>query len=151
MRYVTTILAAFAWCAIALPSPQQTTTAPTAGVRLLPIPIHPITITNITIPLGGSAIAKWSYYQDQNCQSYIADIEAYESDLNVCKPLLGNSILFEYLLQDDDTHFPNSIEMVACLAKDCQKFANEPFYGLMSTAFCIDVHDKPSYSLSWSL
>jgi hypothetical protein len=116
MKYVATILATFAWCAIALPSPQQTTTAtstPTAtstGFRLLPTPIHPITITNITIPLGGNAIAKWSYYEDQNCQSYIADIEAFESDLNVCKPLLGNSILFEYLLQDRETHFTNSIE-----------------------------------------
>jgi hypothetical protein len=64
------------------------TTAP--GIRLLPLPIHPITITNITIPLGGGVIAKWSYYEDQNCGSYIADIEADESDLNVCQPLLGS-------------------------------------------------------------
>jgi hypothetical protein len=45
----------------------------------------------------------------------------------------------------------NQSAVLACLAKDCQKFANEPFYGLTSTAMCIDVHDKPSYSLQWSL
>jgi hypothetical protein len=44
------------------------------------LPIHQITTTNITIPIGGGVIAKWSYYEDQNCGSYIADIE---SDLDV--------------------------------------------------------------------
>jgi hypothetical protein len=32
--------------------------------------------------------------------------------------------------------------VLACLTKDCQKFASEPFYDAMSTAPCIDIHDK---------
>jgi hypothetical protein len=79
MKYASAILSSLG-CAIA--SPLSTAPLPTTapGIRLLPLPIHQITTTNITIPIGGGVIAKWSYYEDQNCGSYIADIE---SDLDV--------------------------------------------------------------------
>jgi len=138
----------------ASPQPVTTTSEATStatGFRVIETPIHPIIISNRTIPLSGSLIAKWSYYEDLSCNSFLGELQAYESDLHVCYPLQGNSILFEYLLSDVQPHFTNYMLLVACSAKDCQQFPQESSYRYGDTAICIDVHNRPSYTFQWSL